>query len=175
MEDANELHIDLHEQVSMKITDLKVKKNLCQIQTVYLSASVKISKEQIGKMDNPSTKYLEETLLKYFILKSIIKFISQYNDETWTNSESISIDNEKVSNTIRKPEKFVKIINLLPDILRRRNIVSESICKEFIEDKLFIGQKVNALPKAFQKQALYIYLCQLHLYIQFLLNNNMIH
>lgn len=34
---------------------------------------------------------------------------------------------------------------MLPDILRRRNIVSEFICREFIEDKLFIEQKVNGL------------------------------
>lgn len=73
-----------------------------------------------------------------------------------------------MSNTIKKPEKFIKIINKLPDILRRKNIVSESICKEFIEDKSFIDQKLNLLAnngKVFHKEPLYVYLAELHLYI----------
>lgn len=73
----------------MKITDLKIKKNLCLVETSYLSASVKVTKEEITAIEDSSNKYSDETLLKYFILKSIIKFISQYNDETWTNSEDI--------------------------------------------------------------------------------------
>ena len=65
-----------------------------------------------------------------------------------------------MSNTIKKPERFIKIINKLPDILRRRNIVSEGICREFIEDKAFVEQKVGVMAsgKMFVKEPLYCYL-----------------
>ena len=41
----------------MKIGDLKIKKNLCQIETTYLSASVKVTKEEIGKIDDSSNQF----------------------------------------------------------------------------------------------------------------------
>jgi hypothetical protein len=34
----------------MKITDLKLKKILCQVETNYLTSSMKISKDEIKKM-----------------------------------------------------------------------------------------------------------------------------
>jgi hypothetical protein len=48
----------------------------------------------------------------------------------------------------------------LPDILRRRNIVSEGICREFIEDRAFVEQKVGVMAsgKMFVKEPLHCYL-----------------
>jgi len=40
----SKFHINLQKEVTMKITDLKIKKNLCLVETSYLSASVKVTK-----------------------------------------------------------------------------------------------------------------------------------
>ena len=54
--------------------------------------------------------------------------------------------------------------------------MSEYICRDFIANRAFIEQKVVRLEdKNFPRDPLYQYLAQLHAYLEFLINNSMIH
>jgi len=90
-----------------------------------LSAAIRVTKEEIHYLQICAKKLSEETFLKLFTLKSIIKFFSQFIEDLIFDEEFDEIFHK----ILEKPDKLIKIIMKLPDILRKKNILSEDRCK----------------------------------------------
>ena len=78
---SSKYHLNLKKEVSMKINDLKVKKMLCQKESEYLSAAIRINKEEVQRQIAHTKKFTEESYLKIFTLKSIIRFFIQFSED----------------------------------------------------------------------------------------------
>ena len=58
-------------------------------------------------------------MIRFFILKTLMKFVFQIKNQAALNFEPLVMDEAKIEKTVKKCEKFIKTISNLPEMLSK--------------------------------------------------------
>ena len=96
-----------------------MKKNLCEVEGNYLKVAMRVTKEEIDRALVCLNQCEEENMIRFFILKTVMKFVFQIKNQAALNFEPLVMNEVKSEKTLKKCEKFIKTIHKLPEILSK--------------------------------------------------------